>query len=295
MDTSSRDVSAGGVSAGRRGARPGRLHLREGPRPDQAVAAAVARSAGRYAGPTGVPRRHPRRCWSGRRRPGVGRCAVGCLGSGSWSSPGSPSRRSTSTTTSRSTTPRASGRSTSTSTTESVKAPMIALCDALGKEFGDGEDLPALPRRAVRQGQDAVQDPPGRVRAGRPTRPAGTSRSHPAACAPAAGFYHAEAPRLAALREAIAHDTYGAELEKIIRRPGAQGVHDRRRRPQDDPARLRQGPPADRAAAAQVDHRRAGSIGFEPVIHTPKLLDLVRKDWRATRPLVEWAQRHGAH
>ena len=31
------------------------------------------------------------------------------------------------------------------------------------------------------------------------------------------GFYHAEAPRLAALREAIAHDTYGAELEKIIR------------------------------------------------------------------------------
>jgi hypothetical protein len=36
-------------------------------------------------------------------------------------------------------------------------------------------------------------------------------------------------------------------------------------------------------------------IGFEPVIHTPKLLDLVRKDWRATRPLVEWAQRHGVN
>jgi hypothetical protein len=36
-------------------------------------------------------------------------------------------------------------------------------------------------------------------------------------------------------------------------------------------------------------------IGFEPVIHTPELLALVRKDWRATRPLVEWAQRHGTH
>ena len=30
------------------------------------------------------------------------------------------------------------------------------------------------------------------------------------------------------------------------------------------------------------------SLGFEPVIHTPELLDLVRDDWRALRPLVEW-------
>ena len=28
--------------------------------------------------------------------------------------------------------------------------------------------------------------------------------------------------------------------------------------------------------------------GFEPVIHTPELLDLIRDDWRALRPLVEW-------
>ncbi len=30
------------------------------------------------------------------------------------------------------------------------------------------------------------------------------------------------------------------------------------------------------------------SHGFEPVIHTPELLDLVRDDWRALRPLVDW-------
>jgi uncharacterized protein (DUF2461 family) len=30
------------------------------------------------------------------------------------------------------------------------------------------------------------------------------------------------------------------------------------------------------------------SYGFEPVIHTPALLDRVRADWRAARPLVEW-------
>ena len=30
------------------------------------------------------------------------------------------------------------------------------------------------------------------------------------------------------------------------------------------------------------------SYGFDEVIHTPGLLDRVRRDWRATRPLVEW-------
>ncbi|MCW2785058.1 MAG: hypothetical protein JWP74_1575, partial [Marmoricola sp.] len=36
------------------------------------------------------------------------------------------------------------------------------------------------------------------------------------------------------------------------------------------------------------------SYGFEPVIHTPELVDAVRKDWRASRPLIEWiAERLG--
>ena len=33
-------------------------------------------------------------------------------------------------------------------------------------------------------------------------------------------------------------------------------------------------------------------LGFEPVIHTPELLDLVRTDWQALRPLVEWVAEH---
>ena len=28
------------------------------------------------------------------------------------------------------------------------------------------------------------------------------------------------------------------------------------------------------------------------MIHTPELLDLVRDDWRALRPLVEWVADH---
>jgi len=30
------------------------------------------------------------------------------------------------------------------------------------------------------------------------------------------------------------------------------------------------------------------SYGFEPVIHTAKLLDLVRDDWRSLRPFLDW-------
>ena len=37
------------------------------------------------------------------------------------------------------------------------------------------------------------------------------------------------------------------------------------------------------------------SYGFEPVIHTPELLDLVRDDWRAARPFVAWVTENGVH
>jgi len=49
----------------------------------------------------------------------------------------------------------------------------------------------------------------------------------------------------------------------------------------------------------EVDHPRIDLLrhrsltvmkdyGFEPIIHTPKLLDAVRADWKAARPLVDW-------
>ncbi|MBC7277437.1 MAG: TIGR02453 family protein, partial [Nocardioides sp.] len=34
------------------------------------------------------------------------------------------------------------------------------------------------------------------------------------------------------------------------------------------------------------------TIGFEPIIHTPDLVDEVKKDWRAVRPLIEWIAEH---
>jgi uncharacterized protein (TIGR02453 family) len=108
------------------------------------------------------------------------------------------------------------------------------------------------------------------------------------------GFYHAEAPRLAALRGAIAHDTYGAELEKIIRAVERKGLT-------VDGDVLKTTPRGYDKDHPRIDLLRHKSIiashviGFEPVIHTAELLDLVRKDWRATRPLVEWSVEHGQH
>ena len=34
------------------------------------------------------------------------------------------------------------------------------------------------------------------------------------------------------------------------------------------------------------------SHGFEPVVHTPELLDVVRDDWRELRPFVEWVAQN---
>jgi uncharacterized protein (DUF2461 family) len=33
--------------------------------------------------------------------------------------------------------------------------------------------------------------------------------------------------------------------------------------------------------------------GFEPIIHTPELLEAVRDDWRTLKPFVEWVSAVG--
>ena len=103
---------------------------------------------------------------------------------------------------------------------ESVKAPMTALIDALGKEFAPDEQSAKIfrPYRDVRFAKDKT---PYKTHQGAFVRVADATGWYvelsPRGVRTGGGFYHAEAPRLAALREAIAHDTYGAELEKIVR------------------------------------------------------------------------------
>jgi uncharacterized protein (TIGR02453 family) len=176
---------------------------------------------------------------------------------------------------------------------ECVRAPMVALCEALGKEFGEGKVF--RPYRDVRFAKDKT---PYKTHQGAFVRVADATGWYvevsPRGVRTGGGFYRAEAPRLAALREAIAHDTHGADLEKIIRAVERRGFT-------VGGDVLKTTPPGYEKTHPRIDLLRHKSIiagrvvGFEPVIHTAELLDVVRKDWRATRPLVEWSLEHGVH
>ena len=174
-----------------------------------------------------------------------------------------------------------------------VKAPMVALTDALAPEFGEAKVF--RPYRDVRFAKDKT---PYKTHQGAFVRAAEATGWYvevsPRGVRTGGGFYRAEAPRLAALRAAIAHDTYGAELEAIVRRLEEEGFEVGGEVLKTTP----RGYDRDHPRIGLLRHKSliaSRALGFEPVIHTAELLDRVRDDWRATRPLVDWCERHGTH
>ena len=169
---------------------------------------------------------------------------------------------------------------------ESVKAPMTALCLALAPEFGDAKVF--RPHRDVRFAKDKT---PYKTHQGAfvPSGPATGWYVQVSAqgVRTGAGFYEASSPRLAAIRSAIDDERRGAELERILATLTGAGWDIGGDRLKTSP----RGYPADHPRIELLRYRSltAGrSHGFEPIIHTPELLDVVRDDWRALRPLVEW-------
>lgn len=174
---------------------------------------------------------------------------------------------------------------------ESVKAPMTALCAALAPEFGEAKIF--RPYRDVRFAKDKT---PFKTHQGAFVRAGDATGWYvevsPRGVRTGAGFYDATPPRLAAIRAAIDHDTYGAELEDIVAAAERSGFEVGGDRLKTSP----RGYAVDHPRIELLRHRSlllGHSLGFEPVIHTPELLDLVRDDWRALRPFVEWVARHG--
>jgi len=169
---------------------------------------------------------------------------------------------------------------------ECVKAPMTALCAALAPEFGEPKIF--RPYRDVRFAKDKT--------------PYKTHQGAFVAAGPAtgwyveisaqgvrtgAGFYEATSPRLAAVRAAIDDDRTGTELERILATLEKDGWEIGGDRLKTSP----RGYDADHPRIELLRHKSLvarHSHGFGPVIHTPELLDLIRDDWRALRPLVEW-------
>jgi uncharacterized protein (TIGR02453 family) len=167
-----------------------------------------------------------------------------------------------------------------------VKAPMVALTDALAVEFGAAKVF--RPFRDVRFAKDKT--------------PYKTAQGAFVAAGPAtgwyveisargvrtgAGFYDAASGDLARIRESIDNEATGTQLQRLLTKLGKAGFT-------VGGDRLKTTPRGYDADHPRIDLLRHKSLtlgkayGFDEVIHSPDLVKTVRGDWRALRPFVEW-------
>jgi uncharacterized protein (TIGR02453 family) len=168
---------------------------------------------------------------------------------------------------------------------EAVKGPMLALVAALEPEFGTPKVF--RPHRDVRFAKDKS--------------PYKTHQGAFVPAAPSTGWYveisargtrvgagcYRPGDRLAGIREAIDDDRTGTELEEVLAHLEAAGFEQGGETLKTSP----RGYSADHPRIALLRHKQlmvGRSYGFEAGAIGPGLLDRVRDDWRATRPLVEW-------
>jgi uncharacterized protein (TIGR02453 family) len=171
-----------------------------------------------------------------------------------------------------------------------VKAPMTALVTALEDEFGPAKVF--RPYRDVRFAKDKT---PYKTHQGAFVAAGPSTGWYVEVAAPGVrvgvGFYDASSPRLAGIRAGLAHDLHGPALERIIAALIGEGWT-------LGGETLKTTPRGYDASHPRIDLLRHKSMtlgksyGFDPVIHTPELLDRVRDDWRAARPFVDWVAEH---
>ncbi|HYH35288.1 MAG TPA: DUF2461 domain-containing protein [Nocardioides sp.] len=174
---------------------------------------------------------------------------------------------------------------------ESVRAPMEALCEQLGPEFGPAKVF--RPYRDVRFAKDKT---PYKTHQGAFVAAGDSTGWYVEISARGtrvgAGFYDASGPRLAAIREGIASDLHGPRLEQVLAALEADGFEISGERLKTVPRGYGAGHP--RIGLLRHKQLFAGRrYGFEPEDIGPGLLDRVRADWRSLRPLVEWIALHG--
>lgn len=169
---------------------------------------------------------------------------------------------------------------------EAVKAPMTALAAALEPEFGAAKVF--RPYRDVRFRADKT---PYKTHQGAFVRVAPRTGWYVEISARGVrvggGFYEATGPALAAVRAAMADERTGTALERLLDGYQSDGW-------EIGGDQLKTSP-----RAYPVDHPRIGLLrrkqlfvgrpyGFEEDAIGAGLLERVRTDWRALRPLVEW-------
>jgi uncharacterized protein (TIGR02453 family) len=171
-----------------------------------------------------------------------------------------------------------------------VAAPMKALTAALEEEFGTAKVF--RPYRDVRFAKDKT---PYKTAQGAfvPRGPATGwyVQIGAAGVRVGVGFYEASGERLATIREAIVDDAHGAQLEQIIGDLKGSGWTFGGDTLKTSP----RGYDADHPRIELLRHKSmtlGKDYGFEPVIHTPKLAERIRADWREATPFVDWVLAH---
>jgi uncharacterized protein (TIGR02453 family) len=171
-----------------------------------------------------------------------------------------------------------------------VKAPMIELTGALEEEFG-----PAKIFRPYRDVRFSKNKTPYKNHQGAYVATSSGSgwyiQISSAGVYTAVGYHEASSEALAAIRRAIADDGSGKDLSELVagleRKGWTRGGETLKTRPQ--------GYAADHPRIGLLRHKSLvlhKNYGVDEVIHTPKLLAMIRSDWRATRPFVDWVGTH---
>ncbi|WP_232680261.1 DUF2461 domain-containing protein [Nocardioides sp. R-C-SC26] len=168
----------------------------------------------------------------------------------------------------------------------SVKAPFAALSAALEPEFGAMKVF--RPYRDVRFAKDKTpyKTHQGAFVAAGPAIGWYVELS-PRGVRVGGGFYEASGERLAAIRAAMDAEKTGTALARQLQRYEKAGFEVGGDRLKTTP----RGFSADHPRIGLLRHRTlfvSRSYGFEPVIHTPEVLTMIRDDWRRLRPLVSW-------
>ncbi len=172
-----------------------------------------------------------------------------------------------------------------------VKAPMLAMLAALEPEFGPGKAF--RPYRDVRYAKDKTpykQHQGGFVPNGPST--GWYVQVDPRGVMVALGFYSADSARLGRFRDAVVDDRLGAQLESILAELTDVGWTIGGDRLKTSP----RGYDAQHPRIELLRHKTLSlskSYGFEPVIHTAELLDLVAADWKSGWPLIDWLAANG--
>ena len=169
---------------------------------------------------------------------------------------------------------------------DAVEAPMKALVAALEPEFGTAKVF--RPYRDVRFAKDKT---PYKTHQGAYVGAGPSTGWYVEISARGtrvgAGFYDADGPRLAAIREAMADEKSGKALQRLLKRLEKDGFD-------IGGDRLKTSPRGYDADHPRIELLRCKqlianrSYGFEADAIGAGLLDRVREDWRTLRPLVSW-------